>query len=100
MSEGCISVPDMRRWLERHLEIVLREMDELGEVRENSMVGLEARVAQYELDHLDGALFPMCVYRTGFLVPNASMDARDDWEDNWPTPGRRRTGLGELSTEK
>ena len=100
MWEGCLSVPGMRGWVERPARIILKGYNERGEWREESMGGLAARVAQHEYDHLDGILFPQKVPNASFLVPQASMDARDGWGDNWPSPGSCKTKLGELSDEK
>ena len=100
MWEGCLSVPGMRGWVERPSEIILRGMDEKGNIRESRLSGLKARVAQHEFDHLDGILFPMCVPSSAFLLPHASMDVKDDWDEDWPSRGSRMTGLGELSDER
>ena len=59
MWEGCLSVPGMRGWVERPSEITLTGLDETGKEREpQHLTGLAARIAQHELDHLDGILFP------------------------------------------
>eukprot|EP00565_Helicotheca_tamesis_P004021 CAMPEP_0185732704 /NCGR_PEP_ID=MMETSP1171-20130828/17279_1 /TAXON_ID=374046 /ORGANISM="Helicotheca tamensis, Strain CCMP826" /LENGTH=217 /DNA_ID=CAMNT_0028402271 /DNA_START=209 /DNA_END=862 /DNA_ORIENTATION=+ len=100
MWEGCLSVPGMRGWVERSSEVVMSGMDENGVFRERRLSGLEARIAQHELDHLDGVLFPMRVPDAKFLVPQASMDAKEKWGSDWPSPGSRKTGLGELGDEK
>ncbi|CAK0848630.1 unnamed protein product [Prorocentrum cordatum] len=100
MWEGCLSVPGMRGWVERPKEVRLRGLDERGVEREVSMSGLEARVAQHELDHLDGTLFPERVTGARFLVPQQVFDAREGWAEDWPSPGSRRTGPGGLCDEQ
>ncbi|HJM83176.1 MAG TPA: peptide deformylase [Nitrospinota bacterium] len=55
--EGCMSVPDYTGNVIRAEKINLSAMDETGQVRSYEMVGYEARVAQHEIDHLDGLLF-------------------------------------------
>lgn len=100
MWEGCLSVPGMRGWVQRPAAVVLRGWDETGQVCEKRLEGLAARVAQHELDHLDGILFPLRVPGPPFLVPQASMDARDGRGANWPSPGSHKTRLGELCDEK
>lgn len=101
MWEGCLSVPGMRGWVERPAEIVLSGLDEEGEGREpRRLGGLAARVAQHEIDHLDGVLFTQCVPDQNFLVPQASVDARDGWKRDWPSPGSYRTLMGELCSER
>lgn len=101
MWEGCLSVPGMRGWVERPVEVVMEGMDENGQPREpQHLKGLAARVAQHELDHLDGVLFTHCVPDQTFLVPQASMNARDGWAPGWPSKGSYKTALGELCDEK
>ena len=101
MWEGCLSVPGMRGWVERPSEIILTGWDETGAKREpQHLKGLAARIVQHELDHLDGVLFPQCVPDQNFLVPQASMTARDGWAPDWPSPGSYKTPLGELSELK
>jgi len=99
MWEGCLSVPGLRGWVERPRAVRLRGFDEHGAEREVELEGLAARIAQHELDHLDGILFPQRTPGTKFIVPQASMDARETWGDGWPSAGSRRTGLGQLSDE-
>lgn len=55
--EGCLSVPDYTGNVERAGRVVLEAHDEYGEERRYEMEGFEARVAQHEIDHLDGLLF-------------------------------------------
>lgn len=101
MWEGCLSVPGMRGWVERPSEVVLAGWDEEGEEREpQHLVGLAARIAQHELDHLDGVLFPQCVPNQKFLVPQASFETRDSWAEGWPSDGSYKTSLGELCDER
>eukprot|EP00547_Thalassionema_nitzschioides_P009042 CAMPEP_0194223680 /NCGR_PEP_ID=MMETSP0156-20130528/35711_1 /TAXON_ID=33649 /ORGANISM="Thalassionema nitzschioides, Strain L26-B" /LENGTH=211 /DNA_ID=CAMNT_0038954917 /DNA_START=260 /DNA_END=895 /DNA_ORIENTATION=+ len=100
MWEGCLSVPGMRGWVERPAEIILTGFDENGKPREERMDGLSARIAQHELDHLDGILFPQRVSSTKYLIPQASIDAKDSWTKDWPSPGSYKTLLGELCDDK
>lgn len=55
--EGCLSVPDYTGNVARAEFITLESRDETGAHRRHEMEGFEARVAQHELDHLDGRLF-------------------------------------------
>jgi len=55
--EGCLSVPEWVATVSRSKKITVRYQDLLGEYREVSATGFEARVIQHELDHLDGVLF-------------------------------------------
>jgi peptide deformylase len=56
INEGCLSVPDLRGDLERHLAIRLRYLDREGNPCEHEVRGLSAGTFQHEVDHLDGVL--------------------------------------------
>jgi peptide deformylase len=57
-TEGCLSLlgGEVTVPVERHVRVVARGLDESGEPVEVEAEGLEARVIQHELDHLDGVL--------------------------------------------
>jgi peptide deformylase len=57
-TEGCLSLlgGEVTVPVDRHLRVVARGLDESGEPVEVEAEGLEARVIQHELDHLDGVL--------------------------------------------
>jgi peptide deformylase len=57
VSEGCLSVPDLRGTLRRHAKVRARFLDRHGEQRELVVRGLSAGTFQHEVDHLDGVLF-------------------------------------------
>jgi peptide deformylase len=54
--EGCLSLQGVRVPVERATRIVLEGKDENGEDVRYELEGYGARVAQHELDHLDGVL--------------------------------------------
>ena len=54
--EGCLSIPGIHVDVERPLYVRVRAQDERGEGRTVEASGLEARVIQHEIDHLDGIL--------------------------------------------
>ena len=54
--EGCLSIPGVAIDVERPVHVRVRAQDELGEERLVEASGLEARVIQHEMDHLDGIL--------------------------------------------
>jgi peptide deformylase len=54
--EGCLSLPGVHVEVERHARVRVRGQDEQGEPLEIEAEGLEARVIQHEVDHLDGVL--------------------------------------------
>src|SRR4051812_33557719 len=56
MEEGCLSLPGVVVDVERPLHIRVRAQDEHGDDIEIEASGLEARVIQHEVDHLDGVL--------------------------------------------
>ncbi len=55
--EGCLSVPNLRGSLPRHLEVRVRYLDREGNEHEETKRGLSAGTYQHEVDHLDGVLF-------------------------------------------
>lgn len=55
--EGCLSVPGIRAEIVRPEMIRLRYQDLDGNVHEDEMHEIWARVLQHEIDHLDGKLF-------------------------------------------
>ncbi len=55
-SEGCLSLPDVNGKVERPVKIRLSAQDLEGKAVEVDLDGFPARVAQHEIDHLDGVL--------------------------------------------
>ena len=56
LEEGCLSLPNVHVDVERPVNIVVRALNEYGEPLRIEASGLEARVIQHEIDHLDGVL--------------------------------------------
>jgi peptide deformylase len=56
MEEGCLSLPGVLVDVERPVHVRVRALDEQGERIVVEASGLEARVIQHEIDHLDGVL--------------------------------------------
>ena len=54
--EGCLSIPGIGVDVERPVYVRVTAVDEFGEPRTVEASGLEARVIQHEMDHLDGVL--------------------------------------------
>ena len=54
--EGCLSLPEVLVDVERPLHVRVRGRDENGDEVVVEATGLEARVIQHEIDHLDGVL--------------------------------------------
>lgn len=55
--EGCLSIPGLYGDVERAAAVRLEAYDRKGRPIELEMVGMAARVALHEIDHLDGILF-------------------------------------------
>jgi peptide deformylase len=54
--EGCLSLPRVHVDIERPVHVRVNARDEWGEPLTIEASGLEARVIQHEMDHLDGVL--------------------------------------------
>ena len=61
MWEGCLSVPEMRGWMERATHIRYRGFDLEGRKIARVARGFHARVVQHECDHIKGVLYPYCM---------------------------------------
>jgi len=57
INEGCLSVPNMRGNVMRHVNIRVTYWDRDGTEHDEIKRGLTAGTFQHELDHLDGVLF-------------------------------------------
>ena len=56
VEEGCLSIPSVAVDVERPVHVRIKARDERGDERLVEASGLEARVIQHEMDHLDGVL--------------------------------------------
>jgi peptide deformylase len=56
LEEGCLSLPGVLVDVERPVHVRVRAQDERGDALLVEASGLEARVIQHEMDHLDGVL--------------------------------------------
>lgn len=68
VNEGCLSVPNMRGNVLRHVNIRVRYWDRDGVEHDEVKRGLTAGTFQHELDHLDGLLFLDKVHDTTTLT--------------------------------
>jgi len=57
INEGCLSVPDLRGNVMRHVNVRVRYLDRDGNEHDEVKRGLTAGTFQHECDHLDGRLF-------------------------------------------
>jgi peptide deformylase len=56
LEEGCLSLPGVHVDVDRAVHVRVRAQNERGEPIAIEASGLEARVIQHEIDHLDGVL--------------------------------------------
>ena len=56
MAEGCLSVPGVMVDIKRPYEVIVKGLNEKGQIVETKAKGLLARVLQHEMDHLKGKL--------------------------------------------
>lgn len=54
--EGCLSLPDVWLQIPRSVSIVVSYLNTKGEQQERMLEGIDARVVQHEVDHLEGKL--------------------------------------------
>lgn len=55
--EGCLSIPGLWKDTERALAVQVKFTDKKGQVTILKLEGLNARIVQHEVDHLNGILF-------------------------------------------
>jgi peptide deformylase len=75
--EGCLSLPTVLVEVERPVHIRISAQDERGESIEVEASGLEARVIQHEMDHLDGVLI---LNRTTREQRKQAIRALNEWQ--------------------
>jgi peptide deformylase len=57
INEGCLSIPNLRGEVPRHMRARVSYLDRDGNPHEEVKLGLTAGTFQHEVDHLDGILF-------------------------------------------
>jgi peptide deformylase len=72
INEGCLSVPDLRGEVERHVNVRVTYLDRDGVEHAEVKRGLTAGTFQHEVDHLDGILF---------VDRMADMSSLSTWEE-------------------
>lgn len=55
--EGCLSIPGIRGLIPRYTSITIEYMDRNGKKVKRNFSDFIARIAQHEIDHLDGIMF-------------------------------------------
>lgn len=91
--EGCLSLPRVSMDVERSLHIRVSGRDAEGEAVELEASGLEARVLQHEIDHLDGVLI---LDRTTRDQRKGALRALRDGGSYSPSPEEQVSDDGEL----
>jgi peptide deformylase len=80
--EGCLSLPAVHVDVERPVHVRVKARDEQGEEILVEASGLEARVIQHEMDHLDGVLILDRTSRDqrkeGMRALRAALEAAED----------------------
>jgi peptide deformylase len=94
--EGCLSIPRITVDVERPLHVRLRGSDQGGEPILIEASGLEARVLQHEIDHLDGVL--MLDRTTREQRKGALRALREGEEYSPPTTDAEEALQGEAAT--
>src|SRR5690349_13227545 len=56
-NEGCLSVPNLRGMVRRHVSVRVQAWDRHGAAIDEVVHGLKAGTYQHEVDHLDGKIF-------------------------------------------
>ncbi len=57
MTEGCLSIPNLREEVSRESNVHLTYYDENWEFHDEIFEGYKARIVQHEYDHIEGILF-------------------------------------------
>jgi peptide deformylase len=77
IDEGCLSVPNLRGTVDRHVTVRVTYLDRDGNEHTEERRGLTAGTFQHEVDHLDGVLF----------LDRADPRSLTTWEE-WDKHGR------------
>ncbi|WP_249009409.1 peptide deformylase [Conexibacter sp. DBS9H8] len=76
--EGCLSLPRIHVEVERPIHVRVRAQDPSGAPLTVEASGLEARVIQHEIDHLDGVLI---LKRTSREERREALRSLREWQD-------------------
>jgi peptide deformylase len=85
LEEACLSLPGVTVDVERPLHVRVSAREEGGEQILIEASGLEARVLQHEMDHLDGVLI---LDRTSKEQRKEAMRSLRETGGSWPAPER------------
>lgn len=77
--EGCLSLPSIWGTVKRSPSIEITFLDEKGKSHNKKLSGFMAVIAQHEIDHLEGILFPRRVLeQKGKLFKSFKNDRNED----------------------
>lgn len=91
--EGCLSIPGVRAPVVRQERVMVEAYNLAGERISGELSGLFARIAQHEIDHLDGRLF------TDRLSPTQYADIAGEMEE-FEIDFQSKRGVGEMPSDE
>ena len=95
MTEGCLSIPNLREEVNRESHIRITYFDEDWQFHDEVYEGYKARIIQHEYDHLDGVMFTDKVnpLRRRLLKGKLTAISKGKFEAEYKTvlPGRKTT---------
>jgi peptide deformylase len=93
MTEGCLSIPNLREDINREANVRLTYYDENWKFHDDEFDGYKARIIQHEYDHLDGIMFTDKVspLRKRLLKSKLSAISKGKFEAEYKTilPGQK-----------
>jgi peptide deformylase len=93
MTEGCLSIPNLREDINREAYVRLTYYDENWTFHDDEFDGYKARIIQHEYDHLDGIMFTDKVspLRKRLLKSKLSAISKGKFEAEYKTilPGQK-----------
>ncbi|MGB8492440.1 MAG: peptide deformylase [Bacteroidales bacterium] len=93
MTEGCLSIPNIREEVSRESRVRIRYYDDKWHFHDEVYNGYKARIIQHEYDHLDGILFTDKVspLRKRLLKTKLSAISKGRFEASYKTvlPGQK-----------
>jgi peptide deformylase len=96
MTEGCLSIPNLREEVNREAHIRLTYYDENWQLHDEEYNGFKARIIEHEYDHLDGILFTDKVspLRRRLLKSKLNAISKGKFEADYKTilPGQKIKG--------
>jgi peptide deformylase len=93
MTEGCLSIPNLREEVMREAHVKINYYDEDWQFHDEVFEGYKARIIQHEYDHLDGILFTdkISPLRRRLLKSKLTAISKGNFEADYKTilPGQK-----------